>query len=205
MATGTPTQNFIPIESVRDGIILLKNGEYRSLIMTSSVNLSLKSDDEQSAIYLQFQNLLNSLDFQIQIFVQSRRLDIRPYLAVLEKRHTEVKEDLLKVQITEYIDFIRKFTEESNIMTKHFFVTVPYLPVSALNQSKSTPFNNTQKSIDAFEQIKVQINERVSLVIQGLNRLGIRSVVLNTEEAVELFYKEFNPGEQDHASVPTIQ
>ncbi len=205
MATGTPTQNFIPIESVRDGIILLKNGEYRSLIMTSSVNLSLKSDDEQSAIYLQFQNLLNSLDFQIQIFVQSRRLDIRPYLAILEKRHTEVKEDLLKVQITEYIDFIRKFTEESNIMTKHFFVTIPYLPVSTLNQSKNTPFNTTQKSIDAFEQIKVQIDERVSLVIHGLNRLGIRSVVLNTEEAVELFYKEFNPGEQDHASIPTIQ
>lgn len=205
MAIGTPTQDFIPIESVRDGIILLKNGEYRSIIMTSSINLSLKSDDEQSAIYLQFQNLLNSLDFQIQIFAQSRRLDIRPYLTLLEKRHTEVKEDLLKVQITEYIDFIRKFTEESNIMTKHFFVTIPYLPLSAVSSSKSNPFTGTQKSKDDFEQIRVQIGERISLVTQGLNRVGIRSVVLNTEEVVELFYKEFNPGEQDHASVPTIQ
>jgi type IV secretory pathway VirB4 component len=198
MASGIPTQEFIPIESIRDGLILLKNGEYRSIIMTSSINLSLKSDDEQSGIYLQFQNLLNTLDFQIQIFIQSRRLDIRPYLSLLEKRRTEIPEDLLKVQIAEYIDFIKKFTEESNIMTKHFFIVVPYVPFTGIGQSKETGLSSSQKGGDAFEQSKIQIGQRVSIIIQGLARFGVRSTVLNTEEAVELFYKEFNPGEQDH-------
>ncbi len=198
MASGIPTQEFIPIESIRDGVVLLKTGEYRSVIMTSSINLSLKSSDEQSAIYMQFQNLLNTLEFPIQIFIQSRRLDIRPYLTVLEKRKGEVKEDLLKVQITEYIDFIKKFTDESNIMTKHFFIVVPYVPITGLTGTKNLSLSSPQKGGDMFEQSKTQLNQRVSIIVQGLSRFGVRSVPLNTEEVVELFYKEFNPGEQDH-------
>jgi type IV secretory pathway VirB4 component len=198
MASGLPTQDFIPIESIRDGVIILKNGEYRSIIMTSSINLSLKSDDEQSAIYLQFQNLLNTLEFSVQIFIQSRRLDIRPYLSVLEKRRGDVKEDLLRVQIAEYIDFIKKFTDESNIMTKHFFIVIPYAPLSTVTSSKGLGLSSPQKGGDTFVQSKMQLDQRVSIITQGLSRFGVRSAVLSTEEAVELFYKEFNPGEQDH-------
>lgn len=193
MATGIPTQDFIPIESIRDGIVLLKNGEYRAILITSSINLSLKSSDEQGAIYLQFQNLLNSLDFPLQIFTQSRRLDIKPYIKLLEKRRSEVKEDLLKVQIAEYIDFVQRFTDESNIMTKHFFVVVPYAPVMP-QTNKNVPLD------DAFEQIKIQMSQRVNVIISGLNRFGVRSSMLTTEQAIELFYKEFNPGEQGSIS-----
>ncbi len=206
MAIGTPTQDFIPIESIRDGVIVLKNGEYRSIIMTSSVNLSLKSSDEQTAIYLQFQNLLNTLDFQIQIFIQSRRLDIRPYLSILEKRQGEVKEDLLKVQISEYIEFIKNFTDESNIMTKHFFVVVPYLPLGGASSPKNALFGSKGAGdITDFERSRTQLRERVSVVVSGLSRFGIRSTLLNTEETVELFYKEFNPGESDHTNLSAIK
>ncbi len=204
MASGLPTQDFIPIESIRDGVVMLKTGEYRNIIMTSSLNLALKSSDEQTAIYMQFQNLLNTLDFPIQIFVQSRRLDIRPYLSILEKRQGEVKEDLLKIQISEYIEFVKNFTDESNIMTKHFFVVVPYLPGTAIGSSKNLGFGSEQKSGDVFEQSKVQLHERVSIIISGLARFGIRSTLLTTEEVVELFYKEFNPGEQDHITAAAV-
>lgn len=192
MASGIPTQDFIPIESIRDGIILLKNGEYRSILITSSLNLSLKSSDEQAAVYLQFQNLLNGLDFPLQIFCQSRRLDIKPYIKLLEKRRGEIREDLLKVQIAEYIDFIQRFTDESNIMTKHFFVVVPYAPLMPQNKKKDL-------ITEEFEQIKIQLGQRVSVIMSGLNRLGVRSSILSTEESIELFYKEFNPGEQGSA------
>lgn len=189
MASGIPTQDFIPIESVRDGIVLLKNGEYRAVLITSSVNLSLKSSDEQAGIYLQFQNLLNGLDFPLQIFCQSRRLDIKPYIKILEKRQRDVKEDLLKVQIAEYIDFIQRFTDESNIMTKHFFVVIPYATLM--------PQTNKKEVLsEEFDQIKIQIGQRVNVIMSGLSRLGVRSSLLNTEQVVELFYKEFNPGEQ---------
>lgn len=120
------SQEFVPIKEVRNGIIILKDGGLRAILLASSLNLSLKSGDEQMAILSEFQNFLNSLDFTVQICVQSRRLDIRPYLLTLETRMRDQVEPLLKIQTKEYIDFIRKFTDEVNIMTKNFFIVVPY-------------------------------------------------------------------------------
>src|SRR3989304_9151777 len=122
----TPAQQFVPIKEVRGGIIILKDGGIRAILLASSINLSLKSYDEQRAVISQFQSFLNSLDFSVQICIQSRRLDIRPYLTLLENRLREIEEPLLKVQPPEYISFIRNFTESVNIMTKSFFVVVPY-------------------------------------------------------------------------------
>lgn len=203
MAAGIATQQFVPIERIRDGIVVLKNGELRAVLITSSLNLSLKSEDEQQAILMQFQNLLNSLDFPIEFFVQSRRLNIKPYLELLQNRSSEVKEDLLKIQIHEYIGFITKFTEGSNIMTKHFFIVVPYLP--AMSQGKSQANKLLSFGLSAggaeeqssFETARIQLEQRVSTVMQGLSRFGLRAQKLGTEEVVELFYKLFNPGEQD--------
>ena len=203
------TQDFVPIDKIRDGIITLKNGELRAVLMTSSINLALKSEDEQSAVIMQFQNLLNSIEFPIQIFIQSRRLNIKPYLNLLTERSTEVKEDLLKVQIHEYIQFIDRFTSETNIMTKHFFVVIPYYPSSmnSTSQDVSSLLSFNTKKIDhtvdgRFEQGRIQLEQRISTVTQGLARFGVRAVKLSTEEVVELFYKLFNPGEEDHPIVP---
>lgn len=212
MTASAATQQFVPIERIRDGIIVLKNGELRAVLITSSLNLSLKSEDEQQAILLQFQNLLNSLDFPIEIFVQSRRLNIKPYLDILQARSGEVKEDLLKIQIHEYIGFIKKFTDESNIMTKHFFIVVPYMPAAAeagaqANRLLSFGLGNTggMGEQTSFEAARIQLEQRVSTVMQGLVRFGLRAQKLGTEEVVELFYKLFNPGEQDRPAPQLIQ
>lgn len=209
MASGVATQQFVPIERVRDGIIVLKNGELRSILITSSLNLSLKSEDEQQAILLQFQNLLNSVDFPIQFFIQSRRLNIKPYLDLLQARAGEVKEDLLKIQIHEYMGFINKFAEETNIMTKHFFIVIPYLPAATAQGAKTgnplLSFGLKQGTSmgtegDTFDAARIQLEQRVATVIQGLTRFGVRAQKLGTEEVVELFYKLFNPGEQDRGA-----
>jgi len=204
MASGVATQQFVPIERVRDGIVVLKNGELRSVLITSSLNLSLKSEDEQQAILLQFQNLLNSLDFPVQFFIQSRRLNIKPYMDLLQARSGEVKEDLLKIQIHEYMGFINKFAEETNIMTKHFFIVIPYLPAQTNTQreaGKLLSFGISRPGgtgADAsFDAARIQLEQRIATVMQGLLRFGLRSQKLGTEEVVELFYKLFNPGEQD--------
>lgn len=200
------TQEFVPIKEVRDGVIVLKDGGLRSVLMASSINLSLKSTDEQEAIILQFQNFLNSLDFSTQILVQSRRLDIRPYLLQLENRLKEQLEPLIKVQTKEYIDFIKGFTEQVNIMTKSFFVVIPYTsPVLKGNNPLSNILPNvggskdkeTQKKEEslAFEEKRTQLEQRISVVVQGLSRIGIRAAELGTEEVIELFYKTFNPGD----------
>lgn len=199
------TQEFVPIKEVRDGILMLKDGSMRGILLASSLNFSLKSDDERNAIILQFQDFLNSLDFSVQISIQSRRLDIRPYIALLEDRYKEQVNDLMKIQTREYIEFIKKFTETTSIMTKSFFVVVSYDPaiinlsgskISGIFQKKSAVEQQKSKQL-TFEENRTQLEQRVSVVEQGLSRCGIRVVRLGTEEVIELFYKIFNPGDTE--------
>jgi len=199
-------QDFVPIKEVRDGIVMLKDGGLRMVLMASSLNFALKSGDEQQAITMQFQNFLNSLDFSCQFFIQSRRLDIRPYMASLEERLALSTNDLLKVQIKEYIGFIKNFTESVSIMTKTFFVVVPYTPAgmiavggssgmfSGIFTSKSKT-EKTAQDMATFEENKTQLEQRVSIVETGLIRCGVKTFPLGTEELIELYYKLFNPGE----------
>jgi hypothetical protein len=197
------TQEFVPIKEVRDGILILKDGSMRALLMASSINFALKSADEQNATILQFQNFLNSLNFSIQMFVQSRRLDIRPYIALLEDRFKEQTTELMRVQTREYINFVRAFTDNTNIMTKTFFIVVPYTPpvLGGGGKSKMSLFgkkkNTVAEKTATFEEHRTQIEQRLAVVEQGIMRCGIRSVQLGTEEMIEVFYKLFNPGEMD--------
>lgn len=201
-------QNFVPIKEVRNGVIVLKDGGLRAVLIASSINLSLKSGEEQMAILNQFQSFLNGLDFSTQIVVQSRRLDIRPYLLTLEARLKEQTEPLLKIQTKEYIDFIKSFTDEVNIMTKTFFVVVPYSPgvIKSKNGildsmigggAPKKQVEDTKKAMDlaSFEEKRSQLDQRVNVIINGLSGLGVRSSQLMTDEVVELFYKTFNPGD----------
>ncbi|MES2216117.1 MAG: hypothetical protein V4481_02365 [Patescibacteria group bacterium] len=202
------TQDFVPIQEIRDGVIVLKNGGMRAVILASSLNFALKSSDEQSSILMQFQNFVNSLDFSIQIFIQSKKLDIRPYLALLEGRYKEQPTELMKIQVREYIEFIRTFVDTTNIMSKSFFVVIPYDP--PMMTSGKNPLSNflpghdkkgsaeANKSADQrFQEYRTQLEQRVAVVEQGLVRCGIRAAELGTEEVVELFYKLFNPGETE--------
>lgn len=205
MATDAQTsQDFVPIQEVRDGIVVLKDGSMRALLIASSINLALKSAEEQQAVISAFQTFLNSLDFSVQIIVQSRRLDIRPYLLTLEERMKIQVEPLLKVQTKEYIDFIREFTDQVAIMKKSFIIVVPYntpsLSADSENILKSVfgkKEKKTEKEQEAtyFEEKRSQLEQRIGVVSQGLGRMGVRTIALGTEEVVELFYKTFNPGE----------
>ncbi|OGG77518.1 hypothetical protein A3B35_01755 [Candidatus Kaiserbacteria bacterium RIFCSPLOWO2_01_FULL_54_24] len=198
------TQEFVPVSEVRDGVVVLKDRGLRAILLASSLNFALKSEDEQTAFIVQFQNFLNSLDFSVQIFVQSRMLDIRPYIATLEAAYKEQLDDLMRIQIREYIEFVRSFTEAANIMTKNFFIAVPYSPtlgpIGQGGPASMLPWNRKKKSTEeanrTFEEQVSQLEQRVAIVQQGLIRTGVRTVQLGTEEAIELLYKMFNPGEE---------
>lgn len=195
------SQSFVPVSEIQDGIIRLKDGGLRAVLMASSVNISLKSEDEQAAIIMQFQNFLNTLDFSLQISIQSRKYDVTSYIETLEERLREQTEPLLKIQTQEYIQFIRNFAENVNIMTKHFFIVVPFTPTTIGSGGvvdKLLPGKKIEKDKNAeFEAYKSQLEQRISLVEQGMSRIGVRTVLLKTDEAVELFYKVFNPGDSD--------
>lgn len=202
-ASAKSTQDFVPVAEIRDGIVALKDGSLRAILLASSINFALKSEDEQTAFIVQFQNFLNALDFPVQIFVQSRMLDIRPYTAILEEQYKAQLDDLMRIQIREYIEFIKSFTEAANIMTKNFFVVVPYSPVTAISTGTASIISSffAQQRTSAeenktFEERVTQLEQRVAVVQQGLVRCGVRTVQLGTEEAIELLYKMFNPGEE---------
>jgi hypothetical protein len=185
------TQSFVPINEIRNGAVILNNGNMRIILSSSSLNLSLKSEEEQSATISGFQTFLNSLDFPVQIFLESKKLDIRNYLEVLKRREGEVEEDLLKIQIREYVDFIKKFTEEQSIMTKSFYIVVPY-DAPSLSSGGS-------KIMDESEFVKNynSLMQRVDIVKSTLTSIGLKIENVETDKIVELYYKSFNPNDID--------
>jgi len=206
-------QDFLTVSTIRDGVIILKGGGLRSILMASSLNFALKSAEEQEAIIFQYQNFLNSLDFSVQFVIQSRKLNIIPYLESLKTRAREETNELLKIQIDEYIEFVRSFVELSNIVSKTFYVIVPFDPMAislpsivegvggvaekvlSMFQKKET--KETGGEEDLFQEHKNQLQQRVDQVSLGLVRLGVRTVELNTEEIIELLYGLYNQGETE--------
>ena len=209
MATTTkPTQEFIPIKEIRDDVFILKDGSLHMILMASTLNFALKSEEEQNAIIMQYQNFLNSLDFSVQFFIQSRKLNTDSYIAMLSEAEKNQDNELMKIQTKEYIEFIKNFVKMSNVMAKAFYISIPY-STAAMEVKKSFVGNLmggfSKKSAgqlsDRFEENKVQLQQRADIVSQGLARVGVRVAPLNTEELVELFYELFNPGEKEKSGV----
>lgn len=203
MAVKNATQNLVPITDIRDDVVMLKDGQMCMVLLATSINFALKSTDEQQAILSQFQAFLNSLDFSLQVYAQSRRLDIRPYLEILKEREPSQDNDLMRIQLREYIEFVRTFTEQVDIMTKNFFVVVPYSPINieVKGISKILRGGKQEKTSEGrFVENRVQLEQRVSVVEQGLARIGIRTAPLDTEKLTELYYHIFNP--EDLSAAP---
>lgn len=200
--SSSTTQSFVPLKDVQNGIVTRDDGVLCAVLLVSSLNFNLKSEDERKAILYQFQSMLNSLEVGIQILVQSRRLNIKPYLQYLEGVYEKQSIELLRLQTREYINFIADFTERNEIMTKQFFVIVTYSPVSAGGLTE-LPFLGKKKT-DADqktnEEYITQLLQRVSFIQNNVRALGLRAVQLGTEEVTELLYKTFNPG--DTQSIP---
>ncbi len=196
------TQAYLNIAEIKDGVIVLKDGSLRAVMMTSALNFALKSGAEQDAIIFAYQRFLNSLTFPIQILVQSRRLDLEYYTEKLDKRADEQDQELIKLQILEYTEFIKRLITVTNIMDKRFYVIVPFFPpgtepVKGLAKFFGTSGAKKQEAKareESFEQGKVQLRQRVESIASGLGTLGLRAVTLNSEELVELFYSVYNPG-----------
>lgn len=198
MPKATPaSQDFVVVKEIKDGVIILKNGQMCSVLLASSINFALKSLDEQQSILRQFQNLLNTLDFTLQIYIQSRRLNIEPYLEVLSSREDSQDNDLMRIQLREYIEFIRTFTTEVDIMSKNFFVVIPYTPaVINLTKGISSLLSTSRKAVPTdtlFEEQRIQLEQRITIVEGGLNRIGVHTIPLKSEDLVELFYHIYNP------------
>ena len=195
-----PTQAYLPISEIKDGVVILKDGTLRVVLLVSSINFALKSDDEQSALISAYVGFLNSLDFPLQIVAQSRKLQIQPYLDKLFTLEKNLNNELLKVQMADYRAFVKELVEIGQIMTKRFYVVVPYDPLSNKKKGFFTRFKEIFKPATAirvkeerFQERKQDLESRVRLVSGGLEGMGLQAVQLNTQALIELYYTTYNP------------
>jgi hypothetical protein len=197
----TPTQQFLEIDRIKDGILILKNKSLRAVLMVSSLNFALKSEEEQQATIYQFQNFLNSLDFSVQILVQSRILNIAGYLDKLKTVEAKQENELLKIQTAEYRKFINELIAGRQVLAKTFFVIVPFtlVDIPKIGGKKETGFNEEE-----FQRAKAQLQQRTDFVAMGLRRCGLQCTFLNSLEMIELFWALYHPEEAEVGYYPEI-
>ena len=196
------SQQFVVIKEIKDGVLYLKQGGLRKVLMVNGINFDLKSQEEQQLTLNSFQSFLNALDFAIQFFIHSRKINISTYLEKIEARKVEEPNELLKLQIEEYGEFISSFVEKNPIISKDFFVVVPYDPIVAVEQakknllglfSKSKKQNREKQETDGASKHIEQLNYRVDEVTAGLEQIGLHTTPLNDDELIELYYNLYNP------------
>ncbi len=194
------SQTYLPIAEVRDGVVILKDGTLRSVLLTSSINFALKSEDEQNALISSYVSFLNSLDFPLQIVVQSRQLQIKPYLENLFKLEKEQPNELLRAQIADYRAFVSELVDIGQIMTKKFFVVVPYDPASSMKKSfwsrlkeVAKPALSVRLKDERFKKRREDLDQRVRKVLSGLQGMNLEVVQLDTQSLIELYYGSYNP------------
>ncbi|MBT3538794.1 hypothetical protein HOF40_04780 [Candidatus Parcubacteria bacterium] len=194
------TQMHLPIAEIKDGIVVLKDGTLRSVLMCSSINFALKSEDEQNSTISSYVGFLNSIDFPIQIVIQSRKLQIKPYLEKLIKLEKGQQNELLRVQIADYRSFIQELVDIGKIMTKRYYAVVSYDPISNKKKSFWVRFKEVVKPAltlrlkeERFTQRKKDIDIRIRHVQNGLSNIGLEVVQLDTQSLIELYYGTYNP------------
>lgn len=206
-ATSNSTQNTLQIAEIRDGIVIMNDGSYRSVVMVKSINFDLMSHQEQEAVEYSYQGFLNSLYFPIQIFIRSQKVDLQPYIAKLDKIRTEHDNMLLALLMEDYIGYIDDLSAQVNIMDKKFYVVIPFFPTidtqKALTQSKNFLgglggiFNKKEVHVTInereLENAKTELRNRVQAVLSGLQQSGIQGLPLDTQELIELYYDTYNP------------
>lgn len=206
---GPSVQQYLDIAEIRDDLVMLKDKSFRAVLALSSINFALKGEDEQNALIAAYAQFLNSLEYPVQIVIQSRRLNIDEYLGRLKAAEKQQTNDLLRMQITDYISFIKELVELGQIMSKRFYVVVPYSPVSDKRKSfwsrlteLLSPLSTAKVKSERLEQYKAALVQRVSHVESGLASLGLKTQMLDTQALIELYYRVYNP---DLSEIQKIQ
>jgi hypothetical protein len=194
------TQQYLDIAEFREDTIIMRDGTLRSVLLVSSINFALKSEDEQNAIISAYVGFLNNIDFPLQIVIQSRELNIDNYLAFLKQKEKEQTNELLKMQTTEYLQYVNELISLGKIMNKKFYITISYNPLSDKQKGFFTrlleslkPASIIKMKEERFLRRRSELNRRVENVIGGLASMGVNAVPLDTQSLIELFYNTYNP------------
>lgn len=194
------TQQYLDIAEIKENTIVMKDGTLRAVLLVSSINFALKSEDEQNAVIDSYVRFLNNLSFTLQIVIQSRELDIDNYLQYLKEKEKEQTNKLLKVQTADYMEYIKELTSLGKIMNKRFYIIVPYNPLSdkrkgffSLISEALKPATIIKLKEKTFREYQEMLERRIESVVGGLESMGVAVARLDTQSLIELYYKTYNP------------
>lgn len=168
----------IGIKEVRDDILVLSDNSYRSILVTSSLNFELQSEEEQDALIDTFQSFLNALTIPIQILIRVRELDIERYLENIQTSRADEEQPVYKEQLRHYCQFIRKLISGNKILSRRFYLVIPY---------------NSKSAKGDFSLVKEQLMIEQEIIIKGLEKMGMTAHQLTGLEILDLFYSFYNP------------
>src|SRR6056297_962953 len=206
------TQEFLDIAEIKEDTVVVKDNTVRAILLVSSINFALKSEEEQNAIISSYVSFLNNIDFPLQILVQSRQFNIEGYISDLEKKEKEQTNELLKMQTREYIQYIQELVSMGNIMNKRFFICVPYNPLSDKHKNffqslkeSFTPRSLVKLKHERFKRYKRELDMRVDNVMSALASIGLKGARVDTQSLIELFYNTYNPDTSDQEKMTDIK
>ncbi|MEK7459133.1 MAG: TraC family protein [Patescibacteria group bacterium] len=208
---GPPTQRFLDIAEIRENVVILKDGTMRAVLMCSSINFALKSEDEQQAIIQGYMQFLNGLEYPIQVVIQSRKMNIDGYLERLKAQEDSIHNELLKAQIRDYTSFIKELVDLGEIMQKRFFVVVPFDPLQDKQKGFMTklsaaisPASLVKLNDKTFRERRDRLQHRVETVASGLTSMGLQTAMLDTQGLIELYYTVYNPDTFDNEKMADV-
>lgn len=200
------TQAYLPISEVKRDVVIMKDGSLRAVLLVSSLNFALKSDEEKDAIISSFQGFLNSLTFPVQLLSTSKKLDLSQYIEKIKQESQGQANPLLRIQSQEYVKFIETLLENSNIMEKRFYVVVPYFPAGINIENKPTDLLKKNKNTTStnYDENKKKLLQRVEVIIQGIMSIGLRCSGVDTKGLLELYYTSYNPDTAENQRVLNV-
>jgi hypothetical protein len=206
------TQQYLDIAEIKDDVVVMRDGTLRAVLLVSSINFALKSEDEQEAIVSSYVGFLNNINFPVQIVIQSRRLNIEAYLEELKQKEKEQLNELLKIQTHEYIEYIKELVSLGDIMSKSFYLVVPYNPLSDKHKGFFSSVNEVFKPAalvrmkgKRFDHYKVEVMRRIESIASGLASAGLKTVQLDTQGLIELYYNTYNPITAENEKLTAIK
>lgn len=209
---GVSVQQYMDIAEIKDDVIIMRDGTIRAVLLVSSINFALKSEEEQNAIVSSYVSFLNNISFPVQIVIQSRKMNIEDYVQRLQEKEKEQTNELLKVQTKEYIQYIQELVSLGDIMTKSFYICIPYNPISDSHKNFWQSLTESFKPVSLvkmkgkqFERYKTELERRIDNITSALSSASLNSVRLDTQGLVELFYNTYNPDTSDNEKITDIK
>lgn len=187
------TQSFTEILDIRDDIVLMKNGNACLILQLQATNFALLSAEEQDAKVFGYAGLLNSLSFPVQIIIQSKQVNIMPYITSLGEAATKAVNNKLAQNILQYKAFIEKLVTTTSVLDKEFYLIISYslLEEGIGGVTKITEVKATNLD-DFFVRSKAALHTKAESLLSQIDRMNLRAKPLQKEALITLFHDIYN-------------